>query len=217
MVLAGLSRCARIVRLGGMAWAAVLLAGCASTFSAEVTRYQQWPSDAAGAHYRILAAEGEKNDLQFQAYTDMVRAAIGVTGLVEARSEGDARFDVRIDYGSPMTRAWISRPVDPFYYSGGFYGFNGPYVGMYRPWGGWAFGPPVENVPVDLYRHTLTVTIQDRRHDHREVYRATAVSLGRSDNLTVVMPYLARAIFDRFPGHNAQVIEVEYPMGGSGG
>ncbi len=215
MIEAGISRCARIMRAGVAVLGMILLGGCASTFSAEVTRYQQWPADAAGAHYRILAAQGQGNDLQFQAYSDMVRAAIGATGLVEASGGSEARFDVRLDYGSPMTRAWIARPVDPFYYPGGPYGFHGPYVGMYRPWGGWAFGPPVENVPVDLYRHTLTVTIQDRQHQGREVYRATAVSLGQSDNLTVVMPYLARAIFDRFPGHNAQVIEVEYPIGKS--
>lgn len=209
-----LMRLVQMMRIGVAALWLALLCGCAATFSAEVTRYQQWPADAGGAAYHIVATEQDRQNLQFQTYSDMLRAAIGVTGLVEASQADDARFDVRMEYGSPATRAWVSRPVDPFYYSGGFYGFGGPYFGMYRPWGGWAFGPPVENVPVDLYRHTLTVTIQDRQRAGHEVYRASAVSLGQSDNLTVVMPYLARAIFDGFPGRHAQVIEVRYPLGG---
>uniref|UniRef100_UPI003342C423 DUF4136 domain-containing protein n=1 Tax=Castellaniella defragrans TaxID=75697 RepID=UPI003342C423 len=209
-----ISHYARIMRLGAAILGAVLLGGCASTFSAEVTRYQQWPSSGTvGAYYRILAPDSEKNDLQFQAYADMVRAAIGATGLVEARQPADARFDVRLTYGTQITHAWVARPIDPFYYPGGFYGFRGPYFGMHHHWGGWGFGPSVESVPVDLYQHSLTVTIQDRQHDNQEVYRATAVSIGRTDNLTAVMPYLARAIFDQFPGHNAQVIDVEYPLG----
>src|SRR5690606_5566502 len=66
---------------GAWRWAAMLLAlslvsGCASSLSAQVTRYQQWPADAAGAHYRIVASETQKGSLQFSAFADMVRAAI---------------------------------------------------------------------------------------------------------------------------------------------
>ena len=32
---------------------ALLLGGCASVFSAQVTRYQQWPENAQGASYWI--------------------------------------------------------------------------------------------------------------------------------------------------------------------
>lgn len=212
MIRLGLARPMQMARIGMVVLGLALLCGCASTFSAEVTRYQQWPAGAVGAHYHIVAADQDKNNLEFQTYSDMVRAAIGQTGLVEAAQADSARFEVRMEYGSPKTQAWIDRPVDPFYYSGGFYGFGGPYFGMYRPWGAWAFGPPVESVHVDLYRHTLSVTIRDRQQAGQEVYRASAVSLGRSDNLTVVMPYLARAIFEGFPGRHAQVIEVKYPM-----
>lgn len=211
-MVAVLSVCARRVRgvlaLMGVLW----LGACASTFSAEVSRFQSWPGDTAGSRYHIVTQDSEKNNLQFQSYADIVRAAIGVTGLVEARQPTEARFDVFLNYSSPVTRTWVQRPVDPFYYPGGPFGFHGPYMGMGHPWGGWAFGPPMENVPVTLYQHTLTIRIQDRSRQGQEVYRATAVSLGRSGNLTAAMPYLARAIFDRFPGHNGEVIEIEYPL-----
>lgn len=198
-----------------MRWIALLVAvlavgGCASTLSAEVTRYQQWPADAGGARYRIVAQPAQAGGLEFQTYADMVRAAIGVTGLVEAQGSEQARFDVSLDYGSPQAQAWVQRAVDPFF-PGPYYGAGFGFGRSWGAWGGWGYGPAIETVPVTVYRHTLTLTIRDAQQRDREVYKASAVSASRSDNLTPVMPYLARAVFQGFPGHNAQVIEVEYP------
>ena len=76
---------------------ALMLGGCASVFSAQVTRYQQWPENTLGATYWIEADESQRNNLQFQNYADTVRAALGPTGLVEASSAGAARFAVHIE------------------------------------------------------------------------------------------------------------------------
>ena len=70
----------------------------------------------------------------------------------------------------------------------------------------------LQNVAVDVYRLTLSVRIDDRTQQGREVYRATAVASSRQDQLSAAMPYLARALFDRFPGRNGQVVEVRYPV-----
>lgn len=199
------------VRLGSVVFILTLVSGCASSLSAQVTRYQQWPADAAGGYYHIVSSDTQKNNLPFSAYADMVRAAIGPTGLVEAQSAGVARFDLTLDYGNPVERRWVQRQVDPYY--GGEFGFyRSPFRGEFYPWGGWMAVPQIENIPVDLYKNTLTVMIRDRTEHDREVYRATAVSLSQSDNLTGIMPYLARAVFDQFPGRNGQVIEVQYDL-----
>ena len=92
---------------------ALMLGGCASVFSAQVTRYQQWPENAQGATYWIEADESQRNNLQFQTYADSVHAALGPTGLVEARSAGAARFTVHMEYGSPLEREWRQEFVDP--------------------------------------------------------------------------------------------------------
>lgn len=207
-----LSHWGRAVHFGLIALSLSLMSGCASSLSAQVTRYQQWPANAAGEHYRIVASDTQKNNLPFSAYADMVRAAIGATGLVEAQGAGPVRFELTLDYGSPVERHWVQRQVSPYYYDGmgGFY--RPPFDGRFSPWGGWVVEPPVQDVPIDLYKNTLTVTIRDRADHDREVYRATAVSLSQSDNLTAIMPYLARAVFDQFPGRNGQVIDVYYDL-----
>lgn len=178
---------------------ALLLAGCTTVFSAQVSRFEQWPADAAGASYWVEADAAQQNNLQFETYADTVRAALGPTGLVEATERAQARFIVHLAYSSPQERIWEQRPVDPYFYPGPFY----------RPWG---FAPGFETVAVDIYRLTLSIRIDDQSQQGREVYRATAWSGSRSDRLTAAMPYLARALFDRFPGRNGEVVQVRLPM-----
>ena len=187
---------------------ALMLGGCASVFSAQVTRYQQWPENTQGATYWIEPDETQRNNLQFQTYADTVRAALGPTGLVEAVSDKQARFTVRMEYASSHEREWQQEFVDPYVYPG----FYGPYAGFYRPGWAWGMGPAVQTVPVDVYRLTLSVRIEDRTQQGREVYRATAVASSQRDQLGAAMPYLARALFDHFPGRNGQVVEVRYPV-----
>lgn len=188
----------------------LLLGGCASTLSARVTTYQQWPIGVEGEYYRIVPGPAQSGNLQFGAYADMLRAAIGPTGLREAAGNAQPRFEVRFEYDNPVRQTWVQRYDDPFFYPGwpafgGYYGHWG--------WGGSVFySPRVINVPVEVYRNTLTVTISDLTLQGNEVYRATAVHSSNSDNLDAVMPYLMQAIFDGFPGNNGQVREVRYEL-----
>lgn len=189
-------------------FAVMALGGCASVFSAQVTRYQQWPDQTQGARYWIEPDAAQQNNLQFQAFADTVRAALGPTGLVEGQSAAQARFIVHVDYGSSKEQEFRQRLVDPYFY-GGFpgAGFGYPYY-----WGGWGPGPMVETVPVVVSRLQLSVRIDDKNQQGSEVYRATAVTTGRDSQLGAALPYLARALFDRFPGRNGQVVQVRYPL-----
>lgn len=193
---------------GCLAAALLILSGCASTLAARVTTYQQWPVGVQGEYYRIVPAPDQSGNLQFGAFSDMLRAAIGVTGLREATGGAQARFDVHFEYENPARQIWVQRYDDPFFYPG-WPGFGGYYGG----WGGSVFyAPRTVHVPVEIYRNTLTVTIFDRHANSREVYRATAVNSSQSDSLDAVMPYLMQAIFDGFPGNNGQVKEVRYEV-----
>lgn len=196
-----------VIALAGI----VALASCASTISARVTSYQQWPHDAVGATYRIAAMTGQTNNLEFGTFADMVRAAIGPTGLVEAAQGQPARFEVVMGYGNPVEQRWTQRYRDPY-----GWGFSPFFSGMYGGYGGWGWGsgiyvmPSTVTVPVEVYKNTLTITIKDNHNSGMEVYRSSAVNISEEDNLTIVMPYLAQAIFDDFPGNNGQVREVRY-------
>lgn len=203
----------RLRRLWGIWLAAALLSlgGCASTLSARVTTYQQWPVGAQGEYYRIVPGPNQSDNLQFGAFSDMLRAAIGPTGLREAVQGAEARFEVRIEYDNPVRQVWVQRYDDAYLYPG-WPAFGGYYGGWGRWGGGVFYTPRVVNVPVDVYRNTLTVTLFDLFADGQEVYRATAVNNSRDESLDAVMPYLMQAIFDDFPGNNGQVREVRYEL-----
>ena len=186
---------------------ALLLSGCVSTISARVTSYQRWPGNVQGQTYRIVPDAAQTNNLQYESFADMLRAAIGPTGLVEAHGSR-ARFDVGFTYSSAPVQAWVQRVAPaPYYYAPGWGGY-------YGPWGpGYYGGPAVVNVPVPAFRNTLTVTIKDADNHGAEVYRSSAVSVSGGNDLQMLMPYLARAVFDGFPGNNGEVRDINYPMG----
>jgi hypothetical protein len=188
-----------------------LAAGCASTMSATVTQFQQWPGNVEGATYTIVAAPAQQNNLEFQTVADTVRANIGPTGLVQAANPQAARFEIHIDYSSMPSQVLVARYADPYYYDG--WGF-GPAFGAYHGpgvWGGGVFySPPVVNVPVQVNKNTLSITINDKQNANKEVYRSSAVNISQSDTLVRALPYLARAVFDGFPGNNGQVKTVNY-------
>ncbi|HZH56367.1 MAG TPA: DUF4136 domain-containing protein [Burkholderiaceae bacterium] len=197
----------------GVVAALLALGGCASTLSARVTTYQQWPVGTQGEYYRIVAEPQQAGNLEFGAFSDMLRASIGPTGLREATGDARARFDVRMQYGTELKQTWVQRYDDAYLNDG----WMGPaFGGYYGGWGGWGGGifyrSAVVTVPVDVYHNTLTVTITDQSQQGREVYRATAVHRSDADNLAAVMPYLMQAIFDDFPGNNGQVREVRYDL-----
>ncbi len=199
-------------RFGMILVSLFLIAGCASTLSARVTSYQHWPANVEGQTYRIVPSSSQMNNLEFQSFADMLRASIGPTGLVEARAGQSARFDVSISYGNPVSQAWVQRYNDPYLYDGwGFGPAFGAYYGGYGGWGGAMYvTPSVQNVPVEVYKNTLTVVITDNQNHGAEVYRSSAVNVSTYDSLAQAMPYLAQAVFDGFPGNDGEVREITY-------
>ncbi|MFT0851782.1 DUF4136 domain-containing protein [Achromobacter sp. F4_2707] len=194
----------------GLLAALLFLGGCASSLSARVTTYQQWPVGVEGEYYQIVGSPQQSGNLQFAAFSDMLRAAIGPTGLREVAPGAEPRFEVRLEYGNPVKQGWVRTYDDPY----PFYGWPG--FGGYYGWGGWGGGvfysPRSVTVPVEIYRNTLTVTLFDKLANGQEVYRATAVHNSQSDSLDAVMPYLMQAVFDGFPGNNGQVREIRYEL-----
>jgi len=197
----------RAIRAARTAVAVAALAGlaaCASTLSASVTSFQQWPGGAAGQTYTLTGPPDSENRLEYSAYQDMLRAAIGPTGLVEARDGQTARFSVSFRYASEAIQVVRREPVDPYFY-GGLYG------GRYWGWGGHYGWPIWVAVSQNAWRNTLTIDIRDAQRDNAEVYRSSAATLSSSpDALPRLMPYLMKAVFDDFPGNNGQVREVRY-------
>jgi hypothetical protein len=184
-----------------------MLAGCAGpTVSATVTSFQQWPTHVVGATYQFVdATPAQRNNLEYQSYRDVMRANMGPTGLVEAPAGSRARFNVSFNYGADQTQVMVRQPYDPYFY-GGFGAVYGP------PWWGTGFwGPSWVDVPAVAFRNRLTIEISDNDRNGAEVYRASAYIVTERADLIRTMPFLARAIFDNFPGNNGSEREVEFP------
>jgi hypothetical protein len=200
---------ARYARIGVVSLTAVL-AGCASTLSTHVTSFQQWPPNAAGQTYRFVPTNpGQANNLEYHSYQDMVRAAIGSTGLIEGQAGAPVRFAVSFDYGAEQTQVMTRRAYDPYFYgSPGFYG---------SPWGygvyGGYWGPEWVDVPVVGYRDFLSLQIRDVSHGNAEVYRSSASAFSSHPDLVNIMPYLVRSIFDNFPGNSGSARVIKYKLG----
>jgi hypothetical protein len=207
----GLGVYVRGVRYLGVLLVVLLASGCASTLSATVTQFQQWPANAQGARYHIVAAPAQQNNLEFQSVADTIRANIGPTGLVESSTPEQARFDLHIDYSSTPSQVLVARYADPHYDGWGFGpAFGGGYYGPGFWGGGIFYTPPVVNVPVQVIKNSLSLRITDRTQNNKEVYRSSAVNVSEEETLVQTMPYLARALFDGFPGNNGQVRTVNY-------
>lgn len=212
MKLSTLSRVAA-ARLCLIFFSVFLLGGCASTLSARVTTFSQWPANVEGQTYRIEPGQGQSNNLEYQTYADMVRASAGRTGLVEARGGQKPRFVMSFTYQNPVSQSWVQQYADPYFYNGPFVA---PWAGFYGPHFGWGAGmlysPPVVNVPVTVYKNTFTLVINDQQHDVAEVYRSTSVILSSEDNLPQLMPYLVRSVFDGFPENNGSTRDITYDL-----
>lgn len=181
----------------------VLLGACANTWSAKVTTFQNWPSDAFSSAYYIRPAAENVSLLEYQAVADTIRVAMGAVGLVEGDAE--SRLQVDFNYGSPLTQQWQEQYVDPYY--GGFYPNNFMWggLGYGNQFGGGVFySPRLISVPVGVYQNTLQVIIKDKAMNMSEIYNVRVIHESDNDELIESMPYLAQAAFADFPGLNGK-------------
>ena len=197
----------------GVRWLAILagvllLSACASTWSAKVTTFQNWPQDAITDRYTIQAAPEGRSELEYQAVADSLRIAMGAQGLVEG--DKNSRLQVSFNYDSVLTRQWVEQYADPYFdgfhsrgYIFGGFGFGSNYGG------GVFYSPQLISVPVDIYKNTLQVVIRDLNSGNREIYNVTAISESDNDNLIEIMPYLSKAAFANFPGDNGKTQHIK--------
>ena len=226
------SRQAAVARrrpLAAMALAAVaaLLAGCSTTFSTQVTNFNQWPQHVAGATYTIVqtAQPGtlELSELERQTYENQLSRALQAQGLVPAAKPESARLEA--DMGVTLKREIIeySRPVYRHMPWWGWPGYNfgpgfGPWDhwedgGLGGAWGGMYLDEQLVRQP--LHTYSLKVRIRDRAQQQGRaaapsVFESTAQYAGNPVQLPSLMPYLMESAFDGFPGQNGQTRKIEF-------
>lgn len=236
-----INRLAAAVLLG---ISALGLAGCATGFPAQVSRYQAMPAPEGQCFFIVPAQPAEAGGLEFSRYAGLVTQAMQAQGYAQAPSLEAATMVVKLDYGVDEGQQQVERDpfargygYDPFWSGYGPYGF-GHYGGFYgRPyysrfgyWGprspfyyGWddpfwfGFDGPYSQVRVyTVYKSFVDLDIR-RTADNAALFEGHAKARSVSDDMGVLVPNLIEAMFTGFPGHSGETIKITVPPAKKGG
>jgi hypothetical protein len=197
---------------------AMLLAGCTSYVTTQVTAFSNWDggSDATRT-YAFQRTTSQANSLEDSTYEQVVANELATHAFTQV-DQDRAHYLVGIAYGTRSDMAMSSAPAyyyDPWpgpYYWGRPYGWGGGPWGPWGPWGPYGGGYVTQSYPV--FTHTLGIRITDRASG-KEVYNVTARSSGDEPSLVYAMPYLARSAMADFPLGNGVVRTVKLPVEGA--
>jgi hypothetical protein len=230
-------RLQKLVAAALLGLSALGLAGCATGFPAQVSRYQAMPAPQGQSFFITPADPANAGGLEFARYAGQVALAMQAQGYAQAPALDAATMVVRLDYGVDEGREQVER--DPFARGYGydpFWGGFGPYGGYYgRPyysrfgyWGprspfyyGWGdpfsyggyggFGGPYQQLRVyTVYQSFLDLDIR-RKADNASLFEGHAKARSADDNLGVLVPNLIEAMFTGFPGHSGETVRITVP------
>ena len=196
---------------------AALLTACASPIVTRVTSFNQWPSDLAGSTFGYITPVDATRALEQATYEGYVQAELEKIGLKRAATGQAARIQVDVAATSQGEEKTYLQPVYQDNYV-----FLPPFrdsAGRVFP-GTWVpdpFGPRYVGdraLRMMFYTHGLRVRLLDTQGSPpgkaRTLFESRAVYEGNNPDLPVLFPYLVRAVFDEFPGQNAQVRTVKF-------
>ncbi len=197
--------------------ALLAVAGCATPFSADVSRFQALPAPQ-GQSFAIVSDDPRlEGSLEFSQYARIVADRLAQQGYSRAAGSGDASLIVRLDYDVDRGREKLRSTPG---YAGPRFGYGYGW-GPYRPYYGfgrrayiWGFDDPflygsnydqVESYTV--YQSELTMKIE-RRGSNERVFEGTARAMSFDNDLTTLVPNLIDAMFTGFPGNSGQTVRI---------
>lgn len=197
-----------IIKTASVVIIAFALSACASTFRSDVTSFHT-TTPPAGAKVVLLPIDEKRVDsLEYRQYASSIQGVLENSGFVGARAntpEYIIGFDVRVSDGREKIRA----------FPGGF-GVGNPYWANGFGWGGW-WNPAFQfnggfggfggfgggNITArTVYLAVLRIEI--REPDGTMIFEGTAETESRSRSLPELVPLLAAALFEEFPGENGK-------------
>lgn len=201
----------RRAAIGALAGAMLVLGGCASYVTTQVTAFQNWSAGDAQRTYAFQRSPAQQNSLEQQTYEQLVDNELSIYGF-KLTPLASANFLVGLDYNSKDQTVVVQQP--DFYDPWGPWG--SPY---YRQWGPWWVAPPP---PVTYSTQTYSIATQHlaiRMIDKatgKEVYRVTSSAQVDDPSLLHAMPFLVRGALADFPLANGTVRRVRVPVDQNG-
>ena len=210
---------------------AIGLAGCATGFPAQVSRYQAMPAPAGQTFFVVPMDARLSGSLEFQRFGSYVAQAMAAQGYAPANSPSAASLIVNVGYG--VDQGTTEYVADPFAYNrygyggfgryGGYGGFGFGYSPFYSRFGGfhdpffygwddpfWYGGGARRYVE---YKSKLDLDIR-RKGDNQSVFEGHARARSTTDDLNRIVPNLVEAMFTGFPGRNGETVRITVPPPG---
>lgn len=176
----------------------LVLSACASSFQADVTRFHKMTA-TGGKSATIVAADPKLEGLQFTSYAGIIGRQMERFGYTAA---GQADPDIRVimnygllETGESRSNTSVGVGVGSYGRHGGASVFSSFPVGGSKTW----------------YSYRLDLVFEDAATGER-LFEGYSVTVARESDLGLVMPYLAAALFEGFPGVSGQTVQVELPL-----
>jgi hypothetical protein len=183
-----------------MAASLLILAGCASGYRGNIATFHTLAAPGSES-VMITPILAEKSDsLEFQQYASILAGHLQRYGYKEPGDtdpELVAGFNVTITDGREKLETRPGTLHKPYW--GGAYWAYGRYWLPLRP----TFHDPwLDDEVVARTVYTATLTLELRKPDGEMVYEGRAELETRRKDLPKMVPYLAKILFDQFPGEN---------------
>jgi len=192
-----------------LAVASVVLAGCASTVTSQVTAFGDSPGFEGPRTYALTRTAEQQNNQEHATYEQWLRTRLAGDGFSE-QSPSSAHYLIGMSYGITQQMMRVAEPAyDPMF-------APGPWGPWGRPWGwyGYPYGPPPAYVERD-YPYALTglqLRFTDRASG-KEVYRVQANTSDGGTSLASAMPYLIDAALKQLPFPSGRTVNVQQKVG----
>lgn len=219
-----------IIKLTGFLLIATILSGCETVGEVAPNRvtshvevfHQLQPSLTLS--YSLMPFKEQEGKLEFATYANKVKEQLLAKGFVEAPAD-KAEVVVFIEYGIDDGKEVISSyPIwgqtgvasSTTYGNVTAYGNTGRYSGT--TYNTPSYGVVGSGTSSDtVYKRYFKLEMIDNKNylatkKLKNIYEAKVVSVGSTNSLTKIMPYMIRSLFDEFPGDSGTSKEKTYPM-----
>jgi hypothetical protein len=193
----------------------LLLGGCATTFTSQVTSFHPTPLSLPDKSFVFQHTKEQEGNLEYRHYEELVRYQLIRLGFTDAQPASAAHLKVYLAYDvtSRDVRVIETVPIDPWYgppyYGPGWpgFGYRGPFYDPFWP------GPPMmqqRDVQYRLFSRQLKIGIARVPGDEK-LFDVTVLSEGTNGALAAVMPTMISSAFADFPGPSgvARVVELK--------
>ena len=194
---------------------ALVLSGCASTYTSQVTTFHEWTPELKEKSYVIETLAGQENNPEYNHYAALLHEKLKAAGFIGS-ADNAAALVVTMEYGTLLTNMQFSTPpfgltYDPFW--------RMHYSRIYRTsslFYPYSLSRSAPFMASDLnatryFLHQLALTITDKKSG-KKLASMKVSSEQISPEMLAQMPYLIESALKNFPGKNAQTTTVELPL-----